>query len=478
MYWRRLAVVVAVGSLLAPSLSGCGSRLSDSEVRAQNASTEAQVPGARPVDSATLPTGESGPARAPNALQNALPNALPTQKAAGVGSVVGRPAGGAVPGTVPGRTNAAAVKVAGSPVNVGLIGLFSGILGQVIGSAKLGTQVAVAHINATGGLNGHPVNLIAADDGGDPAAGLAIARKMIDENHVIAFLNSLNALNSASVFPFINGRGVPVIGGIGLEPEFYTMPNAFPGAASPKVQSLVAVEYAIDQGFKKIGVLYCAEFNLLCSANAAAVKKDTPKLGGHILFTQQVSLAQPDYTSQCLTAKQAGVDGMLLVLDPNSVLRLVDSCAAQNFHPQFFTLGVVFADNLTSSANTDQMFGAAADFPFSYQGPETVEFRKAYQDVVGGPPTTNLEASTWVGGLILQEAGRQLPADPKPSDVIAGLHAIKPNNLGGLAPAPLSYRGGSATPSSLCAYIVQIKDKAFVAPNELKPTCLDRTFAD
>jgi branched-chain amino acid transport system substrate-binding protein len=408
-----------------------------------------------------------------------MPNALPTKTAAVGGAAPARPGAGAAPASASGGgSNAPAKAVAGSPVNVGLLGLFSGILGQVLGSAKLGTQVAVAHINTTGGLNGHPINLIVADDGGDPAAGLALAKRLIDEDHVIAFLNSLNALNSSSVFPFINGRGVPVIGGIGVEPEYYTLPNAFPGAASPRIQSTVAVKYAIDQGFTKIGMLYCAEFSVLCSANAAAVKRDTPKLGGHILFTQQVSLAQPDYTSQCLTAKQAGVDGMLLAIDPNSVLRLAESCAAQNFHPRLFTLGIVFAANLTNSANTDQMFGAAADFPFSYQGPETAEFRKAYRDVTGGPPTTNLEASTWVGGLILQEAGRRLPADPKPSDVLSGLHAIKSNSFGGLVPAPLTYRAGSATPTPLCAYIVQIKDKAFVAPNGLKPTCLDRTFAD
>jgi branched-chain amino acid transport system substrate-binding protein len=301
---------------------------------------------------------------------------------------------------------------------------------------------------------------------------------MIDEDHVIAFLNSLNALNSSAVFPFINGRGVPIIGGIGVEPEYYTQPNAFPGAASPRVQSEVAVKYAVDQGFKKIGVLYCAEFNVLCSANAGAVKNDARKLGTEIAFAQQVSLAQPDYTSQCLSAKQAGVDGMLLVLDPNSVLRLTDSCAAQNFHPKFFTLGIVFATDLAKSANTDSMFGAAADFPFAYQGPETAEFRKAYQDVIGGPPTTNLQASTWVGGLILQEAGRRLPADPKASDIIAGLHSIKSNSFGGLVPSPLTYKAGSATPSTLCAYIVQVRDRAFVAPNGLKPTCLDRTFAE
>jgi branched-chain amino acid transport system substrate-binding protein len=156
---------------------------------------------------------------------------------------------------------------------------------------------------------------------------------------------------------------------------------------------------------------------------------------------------------------------------------LVESCAAQNYHPQYFTLGIVFTANLTKTANTDKMWGGGADFPFSYDGPETAEFRKAYQDVIGEAPTTNLQASTWVGGMILREAGKRLPADPKPSDVIAGLHAIKGNSLGGLTPAPLTYKAGSPTPSTPCAYIVQIKDKKFVAPNGLKPTCLDSGFA-
>lgn len=475
MHWKRFAVAALAGSVLASS-AGCASRLSDAEVVAQNAPAGGQVVAAGPVSDPTatgaIDTG-TVPAAQPGTV--AVPGAQATPKA-GAGGVKAPSGSGTAPAA--GGVNAAQPPAVGTPVNVGQIGLFSGILGQILGSAKQGTQAAVAAINASGGLNGHKVNLIVVDDGGDPSAGLAAARKMIEQDKVIAFLNMLSPLNSGSVMPFINERKVPMIGGIGLEPETYKLPFAFPGAASPRVQALTAAKSTIDSGAKKIGLVFCAEFALLCSAVAASMKEAVPQLGGQIVFSQQVSLAQPDFTSQCLSAKQAGVDGLLLNVDPSSVVRFADSCAAQGFKPKYFAPGVIFAEAMGKTTSTDQMIGGASAFPFSFEGAETAEFRKTYQDVIGSAPSTNIQSAVWVGGMILREAGRALPAVPTPADVVKGLHAIKANKFGGLTPGPITFKPGSGTPSTPCAYIVQLNNKAIVAPNGLKPLCLDPKIAN
>lgn len=477
----RVRAATAAGVAVTLLLSGCASRLSDSEVLAQNTSTQTTTAAGVPAQTGSgLPLG-STTAGAPSGAvtaSGAVPGVTPGAAAAAT-NVPGTNAGAGSPtehsGTKAVVTDGPAT---GSVVNVGQIGLFGGFFGELVGTLKVGTSVSVAYINAHGGLNGHRINLIQADDGGDPSTGLALVKKMVEQDKVIAFLNNLNPLSSSSIFPAIQKYGVPIIGGLGAEPEYYTLPLSFPGASSPRIQSDAAVKYGIEQGHTKVGVIYCAEFASLCEANAKDVKNDVPKIGGDIVFSQQVSLAQPDYTSQCLSAKAAGVTNFLLVLDPASVVRLADSCANQNFHPYLGMLGFVFGDIVLRSKNTEGLIGAGSAFPFPFQSPATAAFRKQFQDTVGRAPGAGAEANAWVGGLILREGGKELPAtNPTAADLVRGLTKIKKNNFGGLATAAMTYTAGQGHPSPVCAFMMKVVKGGYEAPNGLKPTCLPESFS-
>lgn len=472
-------VLAAVVCFACASVSACGSRLSDSEVLAQNAAA-AQPSAAEGVGGAS--TSGVGSTITDPAVSTTIPGAVATT---GPGATAPKRAGATVPagsGSGPaasGGTGGSAKNgpATGSVVNVGQIGLFSGLLGSILGTIKTGTQVSVAYMNANGGLNGHRINLITADDGGDPATGLSIAQKMIDQDRVIAFVNNLNPLSSSTVFPYIAKRGVAIIGGIGLEAEYYTSPLAFPGSAAPRIQGDIAVKSTIEKGASKVGILYCAEFNILCSTTAKFIKADVPKFGGEVVFDQQVSIAQPDYTSQCLSAKAAGVNNFLVAFDPNSMIRLVNNCASQDYYPQYSTFGVILASQLTQAPAADGMLAGGSVFPFSHKSAATAAFHQAFEQVTGAPPVSNIESTAWVGGLILQEAGRNLPAQPTAADVLAGLHKIRNNNFGGLASAPISYFAGRATQTPTCAFIIKIDKGEFTAPQGLKPNCLPTSFA-
>ena len=79
---------------------------------------------------------------------------------------------------------AAGTEATGEPIKIGTIYAMSG------GSAAIGTNIlrgidfAVAEINAAGGVNGRPLEVVRGDHAGDAATGRSEAERLITQEHV------------------------------------------------------------------------------------------------------------------------------------------------------------------------------------------------------------------------------------------------------------------------------------------------------
>jgi branched-chain amino acid transport system substrate-binding protein len=77
-----------------------------------------------------------------------------------------------------------------SPVTIGNVGTYSGIIGSIFHSGAGAALLVAKYINAHGGLNGHPINMVSADDGGDPARNASIVKQMVETQHAMAWASS------------------------------------------------------------------------------------------------------------------------------------------------------------------------------------------------------------------------------------------------------------------------------------------------
>ena len=76
---------------------------------------------------------------------------------------------------------------------IGSVGTLSGPVGAAVGQVTTGVQVWVRFINERGGVRGHRVRLVTADDGGDPARHRAIVQDLVENRHVIALVGNPEA---------------------------------------------------------------------------------------------------------------------------------------------------------------------------------------------------------------------------------------------------------------------------------------------
>jgi branched-chain amino acid transport system substrate-binding protein len=86
-------------------------------------------------------------------------------------------------------------------------------------------QAAVDSINASGGVNGHPLQLIQCDNNLDPNKEVACLNEAVSEN-VSAIVGSSLVLTDS--YPMLEKAKIPLIGEQGIVPGEFTSPISFP----------------------------------------------------------------------------------------------------------------------------------------------------------------------------------------------------------------------------------------------------------
>ncbi len=110
-----------------------------------------------------------------------------------------------------GETAAAGTEATGEPIKIGTIYAMSG------GSAAIGTNIlrgidfAVAEINAAGGINGRPLEVVRGDHAGDAATGRSEAERLITQEHVDVMMGCHMSVVTEVVAQVCQQYGVPMI---------------------------------------------------------------------------------------------------------------------------------------------------------------------------------------------------------------------------------------------------------------------------
>ena len=362
----------------------------------------------------------------------------------------------------------------GAPIVLGSIADETGPQSGQIANTYKGVEAWADSVNASGGLNGHPVKLIVLDAGQNPATALEDAKKLVEQDHVMALVGEFSLVDAAFA-KYIDSKNIPAVGGVAQEATFLSDPNFFPSGTQLVVQTVGTVALANTAHKKKIGVLYCAE-SPIC-AQLIPLTQGAAALAGVTVTAQKVSSTAPSYTAPCLSLKGQGADALFPAVAAPTVIRVVDGCAQQGYKP-----GVLSQTSTTTNAwlkdpNLDGalLSGANAN-PYDASTPAVAEFRNAMDKYFPGytsDPAFNADdISPWAGGKLFEAAAKAAHIGPTSTgaDVKKGLYALKNETLGGLT-GPLNFHPGH--PAFVpCYYEVQVKGGKFASLNGNKPTCL------
>jgi branched-chain amino acid transport system substrate-binding protein len=324
-------------------------------------------------------------------------------------------------------------------------------------------------VNSRGGLNCHPVQVVVANVG-DQASALSAARRMVEEQGVIAFMGNLQPLTVDGITGYLEQHSIPLVGGDVVHDKWFTSPMLFTQGSGNDATFYGFLKASVEAGKPKVAWFTCVEA-AACTLTTPVIQRQAPRAGAEIVYVAQISLVSQDFTAQCLEAQRRGAQAIALGGDASTIERIVNSCTQQGFKPLYITSGLALLDSLSQNPSLDGMLGAAAWFPWvASDTPNTRQFQRAMSTYAPGVPLSGASAGVWTSGKLLEAASVRLPANPTSGDILNGLYALRGESLGGLMP-PQTYVRGQAPPDPRCSYLLKVVDKKWTAPNGSTAAC-------
>ena len=185
-------------------------------------------------------------------------------------------------------------------VKIGVLAPITGFAAADGASVKNSIKLAVDHINAAGGLLGRKVEAVLYDDHADPKEATALARKLIEQDQVSAFVAGSYSMPSRAVAPLFNDEKIPLVAAYAVHPDVtsggkysYCFRNGFLGTVEGKAAGYTCVKIL---GGKNIAVITSDnDFGKEMAAGFQAFMESPAAKGAKVLSYQTYPMSEKDY---------------------------------------------------------------------------------------------------------------------------------------------------------------------------------------
>jgi branched-chain amino acid transport system substrate-binding protein len=362
----------------------------------------------------------------------------------------------------------------GTPLKIGWIGTLTSATVSGPNEAKDTMDSWVRWTNSHGGINGHPVEVVAyLDDKADPAVGLAAMHDLVENQHVIAIVGSAGGSTQQTWGSYALSKRVPIVGGALIDATWFTNPMFYPNGGSVVTNIWGQMKSAAVNGNKKVAVVLCTE-NPACGQAQVLFTKNATDVGMQMVYNALASQTQASYTAECLAAKNAGATAVANYT--NSVVMARD-CARQNYNPDWINAGGPNLSIIKQQPALGKTVGSAEQwncFDQSIDLPAAKDLRAAqkryHPNWLPGGKDQDLAlggCGQWASGVMfakaITNANVAASATATSEDVIKGLSMFNKETLGGIAP-PLTFSDGSKpNPQVTCAFLYKWDNQKMVS---------------
>lgn len=332
----------------------------------------------------------------------------------------------------------AAADIQGDSIKIGLITVTEGSPFASNGQRTLeGAQYAVEEINAAGGINGVPIELIVEDTKGSIESVANIVRKLASQDEVLAIIGPILSGECEVGCPLANELGVPVVApGVGKPGVVEAAGEyVFKLVADDNVHSHESLLPVLEERGTETAVIIKDELD-----PTSAFMGDVfwPSLfedaGVDVVKTLTFTSGDTDFSAQVTEIGSAGADVVALAAGPADAARIAIEMQRQGVEAQLLgSGGLQSAGNDFLDAGGDAIEGAilAAQFNPEPDDPAQAALIESFEESTGSDVTLNAAYSYDAVYIVVDMIKRQGVTND-PSQLEADRERIK-DGLPGLS---------------------------------------------
>ena len=340
---------------------------------------------------------------------------------------------------------ASASKPRGAPIKIGVVCSCTGPAGSSFSLIQKALQASLSALNATGGINNHPLVAVLENDQTNPALLTTEVQTLVSDQ-VVAVVD-LSLLDNIFL-PTLANANIPVIANAD---QASLNPDMFVAGTTVNNDGIEDVDLAKAAHATKIALLTLPDIpqsaQELPQINAAI--KQNPSVS--IVYQIATSLTQTDFSADCIAAKQAGATGLIAIEAPPNLIDAATDCNRQGYNPVW--LAGALSPTEAATPGLKNAWGNFGIYPyFLTKNPQVKKFIDAMNKYSPGilsnaNASPTIDELMWTSTIMLKDAlvkaNLGSKATPTAGLALKGLYELKGDTIGGLTP-PLTFKRGQA----------------------------------
>ncbi|MCY3890028.1 MAG: ABC transporter substrate-binding protein [bacterium] len=355
----------------------------------------------------------------------------------------------------------APVETTGEPIKVGNVSSLTG--GALFPEASVAAKAVFDRVNAGGGINGRPIQLVVEDDAGTPEGAATAGRKLVEQDNVVAMVGSASTLECAVNSAFYAEKGVYSIQGTGVDPLCFLSSNISPVNTGPYAGITVSLFYASET----LGLEDVCNVNLfvipdLAPAFDAAVERWEALTGKTLTLRVGAATLEDDPTPLMLQARDAGCDAVVIDgVEPHALAvgRAIESQGLSDII--WIGLTSYYTDSIASQlGSAGNGLRANSEFePYGSDSPVLDDWRSLMTDA--GVPLTSFAQGGYIAATIFVEALRGINGEITRESVAEAMRTLEPYETP-LLGTPYTFGPGETHAPNQASKFVELRDGEWV----------------
>ncbi|MDO4261440.1 MAG: ABC transporter substrate-binding protein [Eubacteriales bacterium] len=314
------------------------------------------------------------------------------------------------------------------PVYFGVAASITGNMAETGVMMDVAARMAVDEINASGGINGRPIELVLEDTKADPKESTEVARKFVEDDRIMAVLGDVTTsqvMAAAPIYedgglvqctPTASGNDFPAMG----EYQFSTA-----GRAADEIPAFVQNVLIDTLDCQNLAIIYMNNDWGLEIAQSA--KAECEKNGIQVVSEENFLEGEKDFTSVLSKIRQTDPDVLFVAAQYTEGALIVNQVKQMGWDVMMTTQGSLVQSSFCALVGDDANIIGQCPIVFCEDIPDAYEFAQRFVEYEGsgGIQPTLRAAATYNAMRMLAQAAENCGDDLNRANLRDQLAAIK-----------------------------------------------------